>query len=749
MVKGKTDLENKKTFKVNPYLAAGIPLTLASALSLRASIPAARMGVKSILKNRSNRNYHPSAFVNDYLESAYNIGKSPVNKVMKYLEVNSRKSPVERLDEAAHWDEFTRNKTDGMNRWLYELDRNLQHAPKKQEAFRGKVNRFREVIQNNPDKLHLAENDPVASQVLRRMATHNEPWAKKFGLLGIGNTGLFGAGVGLTGKGTYDELKKTSSVFAQQEDPDGLTVEEAAKLGLGGVGAGVGVKKLIDASKLMGSNTIGVTAGKIDAPIFDSSTGMGHISPAEAQYEALLRHPAVQSGEFNLDKLIRMNDKFPDELRGKNPSKNWLVTLENGFGATVRKSHKDIKKSPIYHNPYGQAVFLPDPPPKDSGFFLQHPEKNKGILDWIIRNTKLDKYKPVRDMSDTAGKIDSKIRSMVGSNRELITFGPDYHGHHPEYDRLINIPNAHPALADSTLAAAQKGLSSAPLDNKAVLNSLIAHAKDSKDFHTAKVLEEALKGNKKILSISGASRGDQVGGKALETYNYLKKKKRLKDYVILALMGEGKGDLRAGQISNLPGVASFGKLNRENYIAAQNLGKAHWGNTGASSFAEARTNTTPTAFSVNNAKEKAREIKRLKRMGAPEELITALEKIDLDSWNKGTINDILGMPDRGVKGFGGVRSAREFVRFADEAGRISPDVMKSQARGYLNDALEGKKLVADKIIDKARRARGASLRAGSIKNIAGGALIGGGALLGLDALHKKMQRRKKSKEKSS
>lgn len=742
----KTEIKNKKNFKINPYLAAGIPLTLASALSLRASIPATRMGARFILNKRFNKNYRPSEFINDYLEASHNMGKSPLNKLVKRIEVNARKTPHERLDEAAHWDAFTKSKRDGMDRWIHELDRNLGHNPKKQEAFRKKVEHFRNLIGNDPNKLHLAENDPVGAQILRRMALHNEPWGKKFGLIGGANTGAFGVGAGLVGKGTYDELSKTGAVFAGPRDADGLTMEEAAELGLGGVGGGVGIKNLLKAKKLMDSNTIGVTAGKIDKPIFESSTGMGHIAPAEAQYEELLRHPAVQSGEFKLDKLIRTHKgNETNWARGKDPSKNWLVTVENGFGGTMRRPHPGIAKSPVWHNPYGKVVFLPDPPPKDTGFFLQHPEKNTGLVDLLFQKGKLDRYKPVRNMGDAAGKASSKIRSMVGSNRELITFGPDYLGDHPEFSRLVNIPNAHPALADQTLRDAQKRLTQ-KLDREKVLNSLIEHAKSKGDMHSAQVLEEALKNNKKILTISGASRGDQVGSKAQEVIKYLNKKKRIKDYVVLALMGEGKGDIRARQVANMPGVASFGSLPRENYIAAQNLGRAHWGNTGASSYAEARSNTTPTAFSVNNTQEKLKEIKRLRQMGAPEELIRQLEQIDLDNWNAGTLRDLSGVEAHGVKGVKPVRSARDFVRFADEAGRINPEVMKNQAQRYIADAVEGKRVVADKLVEKARLARARSLRAGNIKNVMGGALLGGGTLLGLDAMIKKIKRKKKAKK---
>jgi hypothetical protein len=737
----KLDQKNKKKLEnsdeksgISPYLLAGVPLTLASSLALKASLPAARMGLRQVLAKTKVRDYKPHEMVDDYLSASAGMKRSPLKPVMTYADSVSKGTPEEMIDEAIHWKEMTSGKQQGLDRWIHEVRRRMY--PRKAQAFDRRVEHLKKTINNDPNRLDLAADDPISQGVLARLALHNAEPAKKFGLLGAVNTAGFVGGLGLTGKGVYDELQKESqSFFADENSSDGITKQETAKL-LGGLGlGGLSIRDFIKAKKLVGSNTIAVSAGKLDKPVVGSSTGAGHVTPAEGLLEELIRHPAVTGGEFNIDKAIRTNqgkeivwDRNPypvgHPMREVHvPSNNHLVSVEHGFGGNL-SSLSGAGSSPAWINPYGQALFVPDPPPKDLPFFVMHPHKNKGVIDYALR-----------------------------ADQPIITFGGDDLSHHQGRRRLTTSPVAHPSLKDSVLNNAERALVEGKPEQEAVLSKLIEYAEKGGDTHSAEVLRNALKNKHKLLVVSGASRGDQVVSKSRALYEALKKRNLTDRYTVLALAAQAKNDDRIRQLidqatgSNVP-VASFGALPSDDYIAAQNTGDLHWGNTGANSVAEARAQATPVAFSGSNASEKAKELEALKRSGAPEKLLKEVRDVDLDSWNEGTINELkdlqeqIGEHSEGIKV---VNTADELVDLA-EKGVPNPETLKARASNYTAHARRAKRKLADKIIEFAREARKKSQRAANIHNIVGGTLLGGGLSMGASGLTELLKRKFKNKE---
>ena len=708
-----TKISKEKKEYVNKYLAAGIPLTLLAGLGIKGLKPAARMGARVYAQKLNLKNYAPGELVSDYLETAHQFGKTPYNKLLKAIEVRAKK-PGDRAEEIIHWDKFTGgNKDIAIDRWVDEVAGDLHHRGRPSTAkklygdlakLKGKYNG--ELAEHMKD----ISNDPEAKNLLRFMAAHKVDVAKKYGDSGLAAAGVGATGLGLTAKGLYDAHKK-----ANDESSDNALRDNS--IGLAGAGLSVaGASQLRGAHKLMNSNTIGVTGGSLRPPVVTSSTGRGHIEPAEALYEALSQHPAITGGEFSLDKYIRDVDGSGKVVahRGQRPSDNWLTTVETGFGSEFW-TPPGVNNSKIWHNPNGELTFVPDPMPKDMGFLALHKKKLKNAISRIL-----------------------------GARREYITFGPDANGDLPFATRLFNSPNIHPAVADTKLQQAKDKLN-VEMDRPAVIKQLQEVAKAEGDTATYAALEEALKKNKKILAISGSSRGDHVAIRTKQLHDALKNSGKLDDYMLLSLLAESKNKPNAAILNNLEGVASFGKLPNKTFLDAQDISHAHWGSTGANSFSESMLSRTPTAFSSNNNEMMHKEIDALRATGVKdEELFNAMRAVDLDGWNKGTINWIRDIPEG--EGIAGVTSPEEFLNFANRLNDESKPVLKARALRNIEEAARYKKTLANRIVARARQARNMSHIAGNMSNIAGGLLLGTGLTAGTYGLAKLLGRRKKAKE---
>jgi hypothetical protein len=730
-------LDKKK--KVNPYLAAGIPLTIAAGLGLPGAIPASKMGIKLLKSKFLKKPYNPSEFVHDYLAMSEGMGKSVYNPLLKKVIVRS-KSLADRADEAVHWDEFTKGRKNGLARWLYEIEREAGPSrggnQKKQKALSDKINKFKEQVKNNPDNINAVADNRESQLILARMAKMHAPYAGLHSKLGLGNVGVFGAGLGLTGKGVYDETQKTAS-FEEHEllDDQDSKIPELTK-GLGAVGLlGLSGAQLDKANKLVNSNTIGVTAGKLNEPIVSSSIGGGHEAPMEAIYEALKNHEAVQSGEFKLDKLLRTNEGKTEVFKhtGVNPSKNWLTTVETGFGGTMTTTPSFLqrlqkllgfgafgfgafKKSPVWHNPYGQVLFLPDAPPKDSFFKKIHGVKNSNIFD----------------------------RTINDAGTDLITFGPDYFGDYRGEDRVFNSPVAHPAIADETIANAEKRLV-AGTDRTGVLQKLLDVSRKNNDQRSIAALTDAINTNKKIYTISGATRGDQVAIRTKELLESLKKRNMDKDSMVLALLGENKGTPVESLLNNMEGVATLPKLDRNLYIDAQNIADAHWASPGASSQAESMMSPVPTATTKLTGPERNREIEQLMAGGVNDpKLLDKLRMVDMDYWSPGN-KRWLEQRSKHKAGIGAINTAEDFLDFVKHMESVPKHELNARAKDYMLESREMKKRMADAIVNRARLAKTLSQRGAAMANLAGGAGLLGGGLLTFSALKNYLARKRHEK----
>lgn len=709
--------------KVNPYLAAGIPLTLLAGASLPASIPASRMGIRGLLQKLKLRKYAPHEFINDYIDSSVGTGKSFINKPFKNLVVRSKKTLEEKLDEGVHWDAFTANRSEAFKRWLHEIERKTEGKPAVKARTLKNIQKLLADTKGDPRNLKSVAGDRGNEVLMARMAKHLEEWGEKYAPLGHTNNTAFATGVGLTGKGVYDETHKADKKASMSEDDKDKLIEGAELIG-GGVAGGIGASQLMKARKLVGSNVIGVTAGQLNEPIVASSIGGGHKAPMEAIYEALEKHPAIQNGEFQLDKLLRGHEGKVQKW-GPHKHNNYLSTVESGFGGTWKVPGASwftpFKQSPVYHNPYGQVLFVPDPVPKDEGFMMMHRLRNDNVMDRVMGNAR----------------------------QKLVTFGPDYLGEYPDHQRIFRSRESHPAIANETLSDAERRIQTG-VDKESTINKLIQMAEAKGDTRSAEALRKALAEKRKLLVVSGATRGDQVAYRTQELAKELQNAKN-SDSTIISLLGEGKGTEIESLLNNLDNVASFGKMDRPDFINAQNIADAHWGNPGASSKAESLMGVAPVAFPTENNALRDAEINALKNSGINnEELLNKIRRVDLDSWSPGnkawTEEQVLGRyGNKPLAGVGIANNAKDFLRFAEQSGQISKESLKQRALQHIEQSRRAKAEMAEAIINNARLAKHQSFRAANMANIAGGgALTMGGTLLA-KSIYDHIKRKKKQK----
>jgi hypothetical protein len=193
-----------KLKNISPYLAAGIPLTLATGLALPAAIPAARMGVRGLLANYKRRPYLGHEFVDDYINSSVGVGKTvykhPV--IEGIVRAEQAKNPGIR----EHWEQFTNSRETAFKKWLDEVKAHVALKSK------GAIRRFdRDLASIDPAHLDAANVQAITEtkagkNILTRMAAQKEKDGLSYGKKGLIGLGLFGVGTAATGKGVYDTI---------------------------------------------------------------------------------------------------------------------------------------------------------------------------------------------------------------------------------------------------------------------------------------------------------------------------------------------------------------------------------------------------------------------------------------------------------------------------------------------------------------------------------------------------------------
>jgi hypothetical protein len=751
--------ENKKHHGVSPWLVAGVPALGIAGLGLKAAIPAARMAVRkmrsevgsdNILRKLFPKEYAPKEFVRDYIESGHQIGKSPLNTPIKeYIAADKRKKEgiSGELWERAHWDAFAnKDKNVAMDKWVDELKVHAKQQANKTVASGGRTaeqaqahaakegkkidQRYEQLkgitgtenIAENLDKVDSKnKNHRLADALLTTMAVDKAGPAKTYGTLGLAGLGTAGVGAALTGKGIADQYE-----MSKDAEDDGSLAEMAA--GAGGAGAlGLALQRRAVAKNLeqaVKDKTIGVTAGYLTKP--HMAIGAGHATPMEEAYKLLGEHPAIASGEFNLEKAIRKNDAIGKEnwLPEIKPGdkKHWIAGVEGGWGADFSQVGTGgmLKKSPVWISPHGEISHIPDPLPKNMHYWMAHGWDPKDI-----------------------------VSRLMGAKRKLITYGPDYPGFDVPNERLLNVPDINPLISRNVSQAAQEKLHKG-VQREEILKKLIAKAEEAGDHRSLKVLKDTLENNKKLFVVSGASRGDFVAQRAVELEKMLKERGH-DNHNILALMAGGKGTPAEALLNANDRTATMGKLDQSLFTDAQDLGDVHWGPAGGQSMSESSLSRTPFAFNTNNAELRDREIanitKNMRATGKTEEEIAeavgGMRIVDLDNWNPGNIDWVKNMPPE--EGMVGVRGAGDVIALMEKL-EATPE-MKQR----ILDRVERNLGALDKrgpewaaaVVDQARESMKHTSTAAKInRNLAKGLGVAGGLTLTGALIHHLLRKRR-------
>lgn len=454
------------------------------------------------------------------------------------------------------------------------------------------------------------------------------------------------------------------------------------------------------------SNLITATAGRIAPPVFSMDVGAGHVTPAKAIHEALQQHPAVRSGEFQSDIALRAMDanavsnykgkgfglgqllNRKDNLSMQTPfalqnlaqhgNRNSLVTVDSGFGASAAHGAGGLwwRKPEFNVNPSGQVGFFPD-----------STNRIGNDLRVIMHGHPADVHKKM----------------------PLIGFGQPSKMDAKGFGRMAHFP-VHPAIQDSVLNLAESRLDNAP-PAKEVWAQTAANLRN-KGFHgEADAIQNAIDKGKKMIAVTGSSRGDFVPQRINEITKALAKDPSLAERIqLIGLMGSQHGEGTAAKLMQgsgaiaLPNTGKFFQDGSKGLFDMINASDAHYGSTGASAFAEANLSRTPSYFVTDYGSMRDRMLKGLQDSGhtmSPDEL-TALKSLDLDKWNNGTISEV----KKGLRGLNSANTGEEFVNhLRGILDGSKPADRVSHAADYLRQAREGKAGLADELVNYARQVR--------------------------------------------
>lgn len=503
------------------------------------------------------------------------------------------------------------------------------------------------------------------------------------------------------------------------------------------------------------SDLIMVTGGRVTPPVNLIDIGAGHVTPARAIYEQLAKHPAVRSGEFTADMALReMNPrmdyskfktgfKFPwDVMRifknkkyqtpivgSQGPGAHAGVTFDTGFGATHAIDYSGAWRSPSFTmNPDGIVGFLPDSADTINGgrrflFGSKTPRHTAGLFTFGL---------PTPIAVD-----DSSPQSRIqGDGR---------------FNRLAHY-DAHPAIQDNVLDLASKRLSN-PLTDKsrsAIWTTLAQKLEDAGDKGSADTLRQALAQKRKMLLLTGSSRGDFVAQRARELHKLLAKHPEMANKVqIVNMLGSSlDSDLTRKLLHGTSSMVNVGDT-RKYFGNAQgssslfdllNASDLHWGSTGASAFAEANLSRTPSGFVThyNPWREKLKSFIGKHNIRLDENDRRALDIINLDQWNAGTLREIDQAAGKG--GIFPARKASDMLRYLDAMSKGTAIADRTgEAQRYLEMARSGKADMIDKLVQHAREIRAQAPGRMMRRMGLGAAMLGAGGLGMADWMQKRKQ----------
>jgi hypothetical protein len=426
-----------------------------------------------------------------------------------------------------------------------------------------------------------------------------------------GRTGLAAAGAGLLGVYGLDKLRH------QKEASTGDTSRELGAAGLLGVSPLAlfeGIRDLRDKSV----NNIGVTYGYQDYP--GAHIGGGHKEPAVALRDLLIEENArrAKKGEtpFNIQEFVRNKDGVLGRHIGDPKSPSFIpirgerrvnTMVNTGFGNYIpgASAHDRVfsNEGMLHSTPINGRVktrslfnYLTDAVPDDWRAFGATPldgsnSSRNFMLGWgdNFDKRRLD-VENVRGKNRAARWLHSKghDRMATGVNRISAGIGRAAHelGLPTSYMRPLSSGSSVPYALSTEKLNMLKELREAGGAEKAMQAMLTDPGVDDQAKATMQtILDHKAKGGK-VVTVSGATRGDYVSIRAKELAEELKRRGR-GDVKILAQMANGMqrpDELKL--LAGLDNVHTIGRMPQKAFIGSQYASDLHLNSTGTSSWVE-------------------------------------------------------------------------------------------------------------------------------------------------------------------
>jgi len=538
--------------------------------------------------------------------------------------------------------------------------------------------------------------------------------------------------LGLLGYEGWRRMKKASAQ-AQRRDK-----ELAATSLLGGAGV------MSQARRYRPSNLILSTAGHLKEPVAWLDTGAGHMAPAQAVADLLRRHPAVRSGDFNVGEAYRtMNEPALRDWRGTEgllgpemsrktaPISNIIHGLAkkliNPF--TVRGMEKSkphaimMLESGMGGQQFTYGGALPRPQ------FSWHPKGAVGFVSdyvsdpWDIENK--------ADLLNAGGSITGKIPAITfGKEQPASSYG----------DRLTKFfhSDVHPLIQQDVIDNAKEWM--AGNRNSADVWTKLSERMKPTDPEGASRLLTAVQSGKKIVTVSGSSRGDLVAHRAAELQRVLKTSGLNDRFQVVAALANAHNhpqDLSHHLLDEFPEVVRVGHTKNYPGVSMNDLVHAsdfHWGSTGASAHAESMLSATPTAYVTrfNDSPEGEGTFDRQLRTMESKGIDTSYFKnmrtqgYNLDKWNRGVMDHIKRNLAGKELGAESANNAQDLMPFLKRLAGGENMRYALRASHQLQATESARTRLSDALIEHAAELRSGAAGSRMLRLGVGGALAGTG-----------------------
>jgi hypothetical protein len=375
-----------------------------------------------------------------------------------------------------------------------------------------------------------------------------------------------------------------------------------------------GIKDLRDRSV----NNIGVTYGYQDYP--GAHIGGGHKEPATALRDLLIeenkRRVAAGKGEFNIQEFVRNKDGVLGQLTGDIKSPTFVPIhgehrvnsmVNTGFGNYIpNASARDrvfsnegmLHSTPINGRVKTRSLFnyLTDAVPDDWRAFGATPldgsnSSRNFMLGW---GDNFDKRHTdvavVRGKNRLARALHAKgyDRLAAGVNKVNAGVGRVAHelGLPTSYMQPLSSGSSVPYALSTDKLNMLKELREARGSERAMQAMLSDPGVDDHAKATMKAILDHKAGGGKVITISGATRGDYVSIRAKELAEALKAKGR-GDVKILAQMSNAmQRPEELKLLEGLDNVHTIGRMPQKAFIGSQYASDLHLNSTGTSSWVE-------------------------------------------------------------------------------------------------------------------------------------------------------------------